>query len=164
MASSLKNLSDTAKHPLPDLSNFKIGIVCAEWNEEVTSALEKGCRKTLEKAGLKKKNLLVLRVPGSFELPGGAKMLVENKKVDAVVCLGCVIRGETPHFDFISEAVAHGIMELNLRYHLPFIFGVLTTDTLQQALDRSGGAHGNKGVEAAVTAMRMLELRKSLVK
>jgi 6,7-dimethyl-8-ribityllumazine synthase len=113
---------------------------------------------------VKKKNILKVDVPGSFELPAAAKLLIESKKLDAVICLGCVIQGETRHFDFICDAVAIGIMELNIRYTIPVIFGVLTTNDLAQAKDRAGGKHGNKGVEAAVAAVKMILLKRKLLK
>lgn len=149
---------------MPDLDTTRIGIVVAQWNEEITDALFEGCRQTLLKAGLKKKNVTRVEVPGAFELPSASKLLVETKKMDAVICLGCVVQGETRHFDFICEAVAKGIMDLNLRYNIPFIFGVLTTDTMEQARDRAGGKYGNKGIESAVAAVKMIALKKKLVK
>ena len=164
MASNLKNLSDYHLDEIPDLSNAKIAIIVSEWNEEITTALYNGCRKTLGELSVKKKNLMKIDVPGSYELPAAAKMLIESKKIDAIICLGCVIQGETRHFDFICEAVAHGIMELNLRYTTPVIFGVLTTNDLTQAQDRAGGKHGNKGVEAAVAAVKMMLLKKKMAK
>lgn len=164
MASNQKNLSEYHLDAVPDLSNAKIGIIVSEWNEEITTALYNGCRKTLVELSVKKKNLLKINVPGSYELPAAAKMLIESKKMDAIICLGCVIQGETRHFDFICDAVANGIMELNLRYTTPVIFGVLTTNNLAQAQDRAGGKHGNKGVEAAVAAVKMMMLRKKLLK
>ena len=113
---------------------------------------------------MKGKNITTLEVPGSFELPSAAKMVVENRKVDAVICLGCIIKGETRHDEFIAQAVARGIMDLNLRYNIPFIFGVLTCETREQAIDRAGGKHGNKGVEAAATAIKMIAIKNSLRK
>ena len=159
MASSLKNLSDHDPATIPDGSSLTIGIVVSEWNEEVTAALLEGAKQTLEKYGVSKDHIPVLVVPGSFELPYGARFLADHHSPDAVICLGCVIQGDTRHFDYICQGVTQGITELNLEYDLPFIFGVLTTDTLQQALDRAGGKHGNKGDEAAVTALKMASLR-----
>ena len=151
MATSLKNLSDNTIDPIENASHLKFGIVVSEWNSQVTDALADGAFQTLVKT-----------VPGTFELTLGAQWLAEQTDVDAVICLGCVIQGETRHFDFICQGVTYGIIELNLKYNKPFIFGVLTTDTLQQALDRSGGKHGNKGDEAAVTALKMVALKQSL--
>ncbi|MBK9731917.1 MAG: 6,7-dimethyl-8-ribityllumazine synthase [Chitinophagaceae bacterium] len=164
MSSRLKSLSDYHLDEMPDLSNAKVGVIVSEWNQEVTNALYNGCRKTLVELSLKKKNLLKIDVPGSYELPVAAKLLIESKKLDAIICLGCVIQGETRHFDFICDAVAHGIMELNLRYTTPVIFGVLTTFDLQQAQERAGGKHGNKGIEAAVAAVKMMALKRKLLK
>ena len=158
MASSLKNLSDHDPATIPDGSSFKIGIVVAEWNEEITAALLEGALSTLKKHRVKEENIKVTAVPGSFELPYGARIVAEQFTPHAVMCLGCVIQGETRHFDYICQGVTHGITELNLDYDIPFIFGVLTTDNMQQALDRAGGKHGNKGDEAAVTALKMAAL------
>jgi 6,7-dimethyl-8-ribityllumazine synthase len=138
----------------------KIGIVVADWHSDITSSLQSGAIKALEKNGIKGSSVKVTKVPGSFELPLGAQWQIEFNKVDAVLCLGCIIKGETPHFDYISQAVAQGIMDLNLKYNIPVIFGVLTTNTLKQAQERSGGKHGNKGFDAAIAAMQMLEERK----
>jgi len=158
MASSLKNLSDHDPSTIPDGSSMKFGIVVSEWNEEITSALLEGALATLGKHGVQRENIRIKTVPGSFELPFGARVLAEQFSPDAVICLGCVIQGETRHFDYICQGVTFGISELNLDYDIPFIFGVLTTANLQQALDRAGGKHGNKGDEAAVTALKMSAL------
>ena len=158
MASSLKNLSDHDPALIPDGSSMKIGIVVSEWNEGITSALLEGAMDTLQKHGVKRENIFVRTVPGSFELSYGARIVAEQNTPQAVICLGCVIQGETPHFDYICQGIAHGITELNLDYDIPFIFGVLTTLNLQQAEDRSGGKHGNKGDEAAITALKMVNL------
>lgn len=160
MATSLKNLSDHDPATIPDGSSMKIGIVVAEWNEEITSALLGGALATLGKHGVQRENIHIKTVPGSFELPFGARVLAEQFSPDAVICLGCVIQGETRHFDYICQGVTFGISELNLDYDIPFIFGVLTTANLQQALDRAGGKHGNKGDEAAVSALKMSALAR----
>lgn len=146
---------------MPDASPFKFGIVYAEWNHEITNALREGAVKTLLQYGALEANIVAKEVPGSFELTLGAQYMAEFTDVDAIICLGCVIQGETRHFDFICEAVACGITDLNIKYNLPVIFGVLTPDSQQQAIDRAGGRHGNKGDEAAVTAIKMLGLRNS---
>lgn len=138
------------------MSKKKFGIVVSEWNDQVTESLLTGAVETLLKHGVKKENIFRKNVPGSFELTLGAQWLAEIKEIDAVICLGCVIQGETRHFDFICDAVAHGITNVGLKFNKPVIFGVLTPDTLQQALDRAGGKHGNKGDEAAITAIKML--------
>ena len=137
---------------------MKFGIVVSEWNQEITAALLDGTLSTLRKHGVKQENIQILTVPGSFELPFGARVLAEQFNPNAVICLGCVIQGETRHFDYICQGVTFGITELNLDYDIPFIFGVLTTEDQQQALDRAGGKHGNKGDEAAVTALKMSAL------
>ena len=138
------------------ISNRKFGIVVAEWNEEITEALFQGAWNALIQMGASKRNISRVNVPGSFELPLGAQRLAEQKKIDAVICLGCVIQGDTPHFDYICQATSYGIMKVGLKTGKPVVFGVLTTLTAQQALDRAGGKLGNKGEEAAVTAVAML--------
>jgi len=163
-ANKKKNLSEVALDEIPEMKDARVAIITSEWNHEITQALLYGCMSMLKKVILKKKNIIQLRVPGSFELPSAAKMVVEQKKVDAVICLGCIIKGETRHDEFISQAVAKGIMDLNLRYNIPFIFGVLTCETMEQARDRAGGRHGNKGVEAAATAVKMMMVKSSLKK
>jgi 6,7-dimethyl-8-ribityllumazine synthase len=159
MASTLKNLSSYDPATVPDASGLKVGIVVSEWNEQVTASLLEGTINTLKKHGTLENNIKMMTVPGAFELSFGARVIAEKHDLDAVICLGCVIQGETRHFDYICQGVTHGITELNLDYDIPFIFGILTTNTLQQALDRSGGKHGNKGDEAAVTAIKMATLK-----
>ena len=156
MASSLKNLSDYNSMNIIDVSTKRFAVVVSEWNEEVTAALYSGAYQTLLQHGVKAEHILRKQVPGSFELTLGAQWCAQQKEIDAVICLGCVIQGETRHFDFICDAVAQGITQVNLTYNKPVIFGVLTTQTQQQALDRAGGKHGNKGDEAAITAIKML--------
>lgn len=161
MSSVNKNLSVSEGSQVPNAVAFKFGIVYSEWNHEITNALKEGAVNTLIANGAKKENIIIRQVPGSFELTLGAQYMAEATDVDAVICLGCVIQGETRHFDFICDAVAKGITDLNIEYNIPFVFGVLTPDTQQQAIDRAGGKHGNKGDEAAVTAIKMLSLRDS---
>jgi len=161
MASELKNLSTFEGSEIPHAENMKFGIVWAEWNHTITNALMQGAYDTLTKHGAKAENIIVKTVPGAFELTLGAQYLAELSQVDAVICIGCVIQGDTKHFDFICDAVAKGITNLNIKFNLPFIFGVLTVNTQQQAEDRVGGKHGNKGDEAAVTAIKMLGLKHS---
>ncbi|MBT0812067.1 6,7-dimethyl-8-ribityllumazine synthase [Litoribacter ruber] len=156
MATQLKNLSEYSSGNIPDISDKKFAVVVSEWNEDVTEALYEGAISTLLKHGAKKENIFRKDVPGSFELSLGAQWTAEIEEIDAVICLGCVIQGETKHFDFICDAVAHGITNVSLKYNKPVIFGVLTPNTQQQALDRAGGKHGNKGDEAAITAIKML--------
>lgn len=160
MATNLKNLSSYNSDDIPNARQMRFGIVVSEWNESITNALLEGAVKTLQKHGVTDENIVLLHVPGSFELTFGARVLAEKEELDAVICLGCIIRGETPHFDYISQGVTHGITELNLDYEIPFIFGVLTTDNQEQATDRAGGKHGNKGDEAAITAIKMVNLNK----
>lgn len=156
MATHLKNLSDFSHTTVPDGHTFKIAIAVAEWNAEVTGALYNGAWQTLLKHGVKEDNILTYAVPGSFELTAAAEILLTKRpELDAVICLGCVIQGETKHFDFICDAVANGISQVGIKHSKPVIFGVLTTDNQQQALDRAGGKHGNKGDEAAITALKM---------
>ncbi|MEQ8704324.1 MAG: 6,7-dimethyl-8-ribityllumazine synthase [Phaeodactylibacter sp.] len=162
MASALKNLSSYDEGQLPSAEEFTFGIVVADWNPEITHALYEGCYDTLVKHGAKEANIHTAQVPGSFELPAGAKMMIDKHKLDAVICLGCVIKGETSHNEYINQAVASGLTNLSMVYGKPFIFGVLTPNTEEQARDRAGGKHGNKGVEAAVTAIRMAALKVSL--
>ncbi|GGZ18982.1 6,7-dimethyl-8-ribityllumazine synthase [Echinicola pacifica] len=156
MATSLKNLSQHSDKNISDISKKRFGIVVSEWNEEVTESLYEGALETLLAHGAKKENIYRKNVPGSFELSLGGQRMAEVEEIDAVICLGCVIQGETRHFDFICDAVAHGITQVGLKYNKPVIFGVLTPENQQQALDRAGGKHGNKGDEAAITAVKML--------
>ncbi len=137
-------------------------MVVSEWNTEITEALFNGAKDTLLNYGVSEKDIIRKNVPGSFELTLGAQLMAERSEFDAIICIGVVIQGETKHFDFICDAVGHGITNLNIKYNLPVIFGVLTPNTMQQALDRAGGIHGNKGDEAAITAIKMAALKKEL--
>ena len=159
-----KNLSVYNPDSVPDASEMRFGVVVSDWNKEVTWSLLDGAVKTLKKHGATEKNIIVKHVPGSFELTLGAQFLAEYDDLDAVICLGCVIQGETPHFTYICQGVTQGITQLNLEYNLPFIFGVLTTTNQQQAADRAGGILGNKGDEAAVTAIKMAALQRDIEK
>jgi 6,7-dimethyl-8-ribityllumazine synthase len=159
-----KNLSAYDPELVPDASEMRFGIVVSDWNKEVTWALLEGAIRTLEKHGVTDENIIVKHVPGSFELTLGAQFLAEYDDLDAVLCLGCVIQGETPHFTYICQGVTQGITQLNMEYNLPFIFGVLTTFDQQQAIDRAGGKLGNKGDEAAVTAIKMAALQRDIEK
>jgi 6,7-dimethyl-8-ribityllumazine synthase len=158
------DLSAYDPETVPSSADMKFGIVVSDWNREITWALLKGALSTLKKHGTLEENILVRHVPGSFELTLGAQLIAEYEDTDGVICLGCVIKGETPHFDYICQGVTQGITELNIKYSIPFIYGVLTTYTLQQARERAGGAHGNKGDEAAVTAIKMVSLSRSFKK
>jgi 6,7-dimethyl-8-ribityllumazine synthase len=158
------NLSDYDPGKVPSAGEMRFGIVVSEWNNEITMALLDGAVKTLKEHDVTDSNILVRQVPGSFELTLGAQFIAEYEDVDGVICLGCVIQGETPHFTYICQGVTQGITQLNLEYNIPFIFGVLTTNTRQQALERAGGKHGNKGTEAALTAIKMAHLQKLMEK
>lgn len=160
MSSSLKNLSDFSHISVKSAKGFKFGIVVAQWNAEITGALLSGAVDGLLKHGANEEDIQVIEVPGSYELISGADILLRNNEIDTVICLGCVIQGETRHFDFICDAVANGIANVSIKYNKPVVFGVLTTDNQQQALDRSGGKHGNKGEEAAITAIQMGHIAK----
>ena len=162
MATHLKNLSDGINENIPSASGFRFGIVVADWNSEITGKLEEGALNLLKAKGTKEGDVLVNHVPGSIELTLGAQFMAEYQKLDAVICLGCVIQGETRHFDYVCDSVTQGITQLNIKYNIPFIYGVLTTDNLEQARDRAGGKHGNKGEEAAGAAIRMTHLKKKL--
>ena len=155
MATALHNLSEYDFNSIPDASNMCFGIVVAEWNPEITGALLDGAVKTLEKHGALPENIHVKTVPGSFELIYGAHQMVLHGGYDAVIILGSVIRGETPHFDYICQGVTYGIARLNATQDTPVIFGLLTTDDLEQAQARSGGKLGNKGDECAIDAIKM---------
>lgn len=162
MASAAKNLSSYDEANIPSAEDMTFGIVVSDWNAPITHALYEGCFDTLLKHGAKEANIHTLQVPGAFELPTAAQILASHRHPDAVICLGCVIQGETKHNDYINHAVATGLTNLGIATGRPFIYGVLTPNDEQQALDRAGGKYGNKGVEAAVTAIRMAALRKSM--
>ncbi|MCD7962256.1 MAG: 6,7-dimethyl-8-ribityllumazine synthase [Rikenellaceae bacterium] len=162
MATELKNLSVFEGDAIPSANDMKVGIVVAEWNWEITGALLNGAVETLKKYGCAESNIMVRKVPGTFELTLGAQFFAEYTDVDAVITIGCVIQGDTRHFDFICNGVTYGITELALKCNMPVIFSVLTTNDLQQALDRAGGKHGNKGDEAAMTAIKMIALQKEM--
>jgi 6,7-dimethyl-8-ribityllumazine synthase len=142
---------------------LSIGIVTSEWNPEVCQSLLNGAKKTLIKGGVLKSNIKSIAVPGSFELTTGAALLLKSQKFDAVICLGCVVKGETRHDEYINQSVALGLTQLSIASGIPAIFGLLTTENMQQALDRAGGKYGNKGSEAAITAIKMALLSKSLL-
>ena len=161
MSSKDQNLSEYSVN-LSGVEQLKIGIVVSDYNEGITHKLLDGCRKTLKKEGIVESNMKVIHVPGAFELPTGARMLDDKHNLDAVIVLGCVIKGDTKHDEYISQAVATGLMQLAVMRSKPFIFGVLTPNTQEQAVERAGGKHGNKGIEAAVTALKMASLKKEL--
>lgn len=158
MSSQHKNLSDFSTESLSAIQDKQFAVVVSEWNTEVTEALFQGCVATLLAHGAQAEYIHRVQVPGSFELSLGAQKLAQKPEIDAVICLGCVIQGETRHFDFICDAVAKGITDVSLKYDKPVIFGVLTPNSQEQAMDRAGGKHGNKGDEAAITAIKMLAI------
>lgn len=159
MATANKNLSHFDKTTIPNANNFRFGIVVSKWNDTITEALLKGAWNTLVDCGVSDSNIIRWDVPGSFELIYGCKKMQEQN-VNAVIAIGSIIQGETKHFDFVCEAVSQGIKDLNVLHNTPVIFCVLTDNTLQQAKDRCGGKHGNKGVEAAIAAIEMAFLNK----
>ncbi|MCF0197825.1 MAG: 6,7-dimethyl-8-ribityllumazine synthase [Bacteroidaceae bacterium] len=162
MASCLHNLSDYDFQSVPSAEGMQFGIVVSEWNDQVTGALLEGAVRTLKLHGAREEDIQVITVPGSFELVYGAARLVHRQAIDAVIAIGCVIRGDTPHFDYICEGTTQGLAALNTEGTVPVIYGLLTCNTLQQALDRCGGALGNKGDECAVTAIKMAAYRRSI--
>jgi 6,7-dimethyl-8-ribityllumazine synthase len=159
---STSDLSDYDPTKVPDAGKMRFGIVVSDWNQEVTHSLLEAATITLKKHGATDNNIVIRHVPGSFELTLGAQFLAEYDDLDAIICLGCIIQGETPHFNYICQGVTQGITQLNLEYNIPFIFGVLTTLNQEQALERAGGKHGNKGDEAAVTAIKMAALQREM--
>jgi 6,7-dimethyl-8-ribityllumazine synthase len=164
MSSKNKNLSEHKEIQIAGASKYRIAIVVSEYNEKITSALRQGCLDTLKKYWVKEKNIFVEPVPGAYELPLAARWMYDKKKADAVVALGCVIKGDTDHDVYINTSVSQALMNLSLQTKAPFVFGVITPNSLQQAKDRAGGKHGNKGVECAVAALKMLSLKDKLKK
>ena len=163
MATQLKNLSDFSHTTVPDASPFKFAIAVAEWNAEITGSLYNGALEKLLEYGVEENNIHSVSVPGSFELTAAAELLLNKyPELDGVICLGCIIQGETRHFDFICDAVAHGLTQVGIKHNKPVIFGVLTTNDQQQAIYRAGGKHGNKGDEAAITAIKMAHLATTI--
>lgn len=156
------NLSDYNFSAVPTAAPMSFGIVVSDWNHQVTHALLNGCKETLLKHGAAPNRIKVIHVPGSFELPLGAQWMFGNCNPDAVICLGCVIQGETRHFDFVCQGVTYGIQDVALKVGKPVIFGVLTDNTIEQSLARAGGAKGNKGIESAITAIKMVAIRNGL--
>ncbi|RDI12077.1 6,7-dimethyl-8-ribityllumazine synthase [Flavobacterium sp. AG291] len=160
MATINKNLSEYDKNTVPNAKDFRFGIVVSEWNENITAGLYKGAIEALLENGALAENIISWDVPGSFELIYGSKRMIDTQNVDAVIAIGSVIQGETKHFDFVCEAVSQGIKDLNVQTDVPVVFCVLTDNTMQQAIDRSGGIHGNKGTEAGIVAIKMAYLRQ----
>lgn len=160
MATANKNLSDYNKEHLPEAQDMRFGLVVSEWNEHITGNLFEGAKICLVENGVRPENITRLDVPGTFELPYGAKKLAETGAYDAVIVIGCVIQGETRHFDFVCQGVTQGVAHLNVTQDTPVIFCVLTDNNIQQSIDRSGGKHGNKGTEAAVAAIKMAAIKR----
>jgi 6,7-dimethyl-8-ribityllumazine synthase len=160
MTTTLSNLSAYDSEGVPDGTSYTVHLVVSQWNDSITSALKKGAINTLIKHNVQEVNIKVWDVPGSFELIYGAKK-AQTYNPDAVIVIGSVIQGQTKHFDFVCQAVSQGVKDLNVQSEVPVVFCVLTDNTLEQAQDRSGGKHGNKGVEAAVTALKMIKLRQT---
>ena len=158
MATVNKNLSHYDKSTIPNAKDFRFGIVVSQWNDTITEGLYKGAYEALIDCGVNNDNIIRWNVPGSFELIYGSKKM-QQQNVDAVIAIGSVIQGETKHFDFVCEGVSHGIKDLNVLHEIPVIFCVLTDNTMQQAIERSGGIHGNKGTEAAIAAIKMATLK-----
>ncbi|MBA5791274.1 6,7-dimethyl-8-ribityllumazine synthase [Flavobacterium sp. xlx-214] len=161
MATANKNLSEYNKADLINAKDLKIGLVVSEWNDKITNGLFQGAYDVLIDCGALPENIVRWDVPGSFELIFGCKKMHQTEEFDAVIAIGCVIQGETKHFDFVCEGVTQGIKDLNVIYEVPTIFCVLTDNTEQQSIDRSGGIHGNKGTEAAVAALKMIALNNN---
>ena len=159
MATASRNRSDYSPSEVPSGAGKRFALIISEWNLPITDALRQGARETLLQHGVAADDLVELWVPGSYELASGAQYLLERGGLHGVVCLGSIVRGETPHFDFVCQATAKGIMDVGLKFSVPVIFGVLTDDTMQQARDRSGGRHGNKGVECAVACLKMAAIK-----
>ena len=159
MATVNKNLSEYDKNSIPNAKNFRFGIVVSEWNDSITEGLYKGAIEALLENQVPAQHIIRWNVPGSFELIYGSKKMLQTQNVDAVIAIGCVIQGQTKHFDFVCEGVTQGIKDLNVQTDIPVIFCVLTDNTMQQSIDRSGGIHGNKGTEAAIAAIKMAYIR-----
>ena len=161
MATALKNLSEYSKETIPNGADFKIGIVVSEWNDSITNNLFEGAKQTFLENGVPEENILIRHVPGAFELPMASQWMLDATDVDGVIAIGVVIQGETKHFDFVCQGTTDGLMKVMLEYNSPISFCVLTDNSLQQSIDRSGGIHGNKGVECAVALLKMIALKKS---
>lgn len=169
MATAYHNLSDYDPNSVPSAENMRFGIVVADWNENITYALLDGAVETLKKHGCPDENITVMHVPGSFELIYGAQLMTEatsytgqGHKVDAVIAIGCVVRGDTPHFDYVCQGTTQGIAHLNATQEIPVVYSLITTNTMQQAEDRAGGSLGNKGDEGAITAIKMVDFARQL--
>jgi len=163
MATALKNLSEYNKELVPNGADFKVGIVVSEWNDQITFNLFKGAQQALLENGVKEENIQMQFVSGAFELPLGSQYFCEQEIVDGVIAIGVVIQGETKHFDFVCSGTTQGIMDVMLKYNKPVTFCLLTDNNIQQSIDRSGGKHGNKGIEAAIACIKMIANKKELL-
>jgi 6,7-dimethyl-8-ribityllumazine synthase len=163
MATALRNLSEYDKDYVPNGADFKVGIVVSEWNDSITMNLLKGAKDALLENGVNEKNILIRFVPGAFELPLGAQFMCEFTDVDGVIAIGVVIQGETKHFDFVCDAATQGIKDVSLEFNTPVAFCLLTDNNIQQSMDRSGGKHGNKGIECAIACMKMIAMKKDFM-
>ena len=161
MATEGRNLSEYNKEVIPSGADFKIGIVVSEWNDSITLNLLEGAKNALLENGVKEQNIIVRFVPGAYELPLGSQFMCKNETINGVIAIGAVIQGETKHFDFVCEAATLGIKDVNLKFNTPISFCLLTDNTMQQSIDRSGGKHGNKGIECAIACLKMIALKKS---
>jgi 6,7-dimethyl-8-ribityllumazine synthase len=161
VATALKNLSDYNKENIPNGADFKVGIVVSEWNDTITNNLFEGAKQALLDNGVSESNILVRYVPGAFELPLASQFMLDNTDVDGVVAIGVVIQGETRHFDFVCQGATQGLMNVMLEYNSPVSFCLLTDNNIQQSIDRSGGVHGNKGIECAIACLKMIAMKKS---
>jgi len=161
MATEGRNLSEYNKEVIPSGADFKIGIVVSEWNDSITLNLLEGAKNALLENGVKEQNIIVRFVPGAYELPLWSQFMCKNETIDGVIAIGAVIQGETKHFDFVCEAATLGIKDVNLKFNTPISFCLLTDNTMQQSIDRSGGKHGNKGIECAIACLKMIALKKS---
>lgn len=158
MSSTTNNLS---LQDIPSAAGMRVGIVVCEWNSEITNTLLEGAISTLKQYGVRPEHIVVKTVPGSFELIYGANIMVKSGLVDGVIAIGCIVRGDTPHFDFIAHGCTQGLAQLNATGNIPVVFGVLTTNNFEQAHQRAGGSLGNKGEEYAITAIRMIDYARS---
>ena len=163
MATAGKNLSQYSKEEILNSADFKIGIVVSIWNDAITSNLLSGAIEALKDNGVLDENIIIKQVPGAFELPLGSQYLLSDASIDGVIAIGVVIQGETKHFDFVCSGATQGIMEVMLKFDKPVAYCLLTDNHIQQSIDRSGGIHGNKGVEAAIACLKMISLKKSLL-
>lgn len=157
MATKYHNLSEYDPSKVPSAENMRFGIVVSEWNENITGKLLEGAVNTLKANGAKEENIKVMYVPGSFELTFGANQMIKHAEVDAVLAFGCVVRGDTPHFDYVCMGATNGLTELNAKGDIPVIYGLITTNNMEQAEDRAGGKLGNKGDECAICAIKMID-------